>query len=451
MARRQGNGFENSEALLKWENAHWKAGASWKRRNRGLPLPAPGIEKPDGDWIHPGTFLDTRRWDLSLSHFRSWDGVDWELGLIRSAQDKIYDNGNSNLGGLNVSRSEYGAGRTGISLSAKAPVGQRHFLEFIGERSDESLHVDGDMVYAYLDGISEYDSNSWSLSLQDTIALDRGGSFLAIPSIRWHEMDGEDKLTWQIALTKELPRGWMFKSAYGTYSRAPNMYEKYGDGAFVLPPADSQLKWETGTQLDLGVMWNGEAKLLRKASVSASLSGFRRETDNLIEFLMLSPRYARYANIARGEVEGAEAEAALDWEKWGLSFSGTWMRAINKTPDDPGAMRYNGMALPNRPKWSASARLTRKFRGWAAFAEYEHIGKNFADASEKVLYDAISRFNFGVKLELSRTARLTLGINDAFDGAGGLRMRPNGLNGPVNMLWYPLEGRSCYLTLNMEL
>ncbi|MDR2780608.1 MAG: hypothetical protein LBB28_05740 [Synergistaceae bacterium] len=44
-----------------------------------------------------------------------------------------------------------------------------------------------------------------------------------------------------------------------------------------------------------------------------------------------------------------------------------------------------------------------------------------------------------------------MGVDDVFDKAGTWRMHPaSGLNGPTRMLWYPIEGRSFYATLDME-
>jgi outer membrane cobalamin receptor len=229
------------------------------------------------------------------------------------------------------------------------------------------------------------------------------------------------------------------------------MYEQYGDGAFVLPATDGTLFWETGTQFDLGVIWTGTLSPLQNARSNISVSAFWRETDDLIEFYMQNSRYSRYHNIAHSEVKGVEASAALDWEKWNLSLSATWMDGVNKTPDDAGSVRYNGMKLPNRPDWSGTARLTRKFNRGSIFAEYQYVGENYADTSEKVLFDARNVLNLGVKYDLSSSSHLIAGVNDVFNNADGWRMRPDGYNGPTRMLWYPVEGRSYYLTLNMEM
>jgi outer membrane cobalamin receptor len=456
-ARRRGNGFENMDVLLKWEDERWKARASWARRDRELALAAPGLDRP-GEAQRPGALLDTDRWDLSLGRTQTLGRVDWGWELFYTGQRKNYDSRRgsapSPIGGSYVSRSEYEAGRAGVSLNASVSAGERHFLEFLAEYSEERLNVRGDSLFEYLNGIDAYRREDWSFNLQDSIALDRAGSFLLTPSLRWHGGNGEGHFSWQAALSKEFSgaRGWMVKSAFGTYARAPNLYERYGDGAFILP-SEADLKWETGTQFDVGVIWNGA---IGRAKTSAALSAFWRNSENLVEFDMENPRFGRYRNIAEARVKGVEFETAFDWKEWNFSLSGTWIDGENRTPGDEGSVRFYGKTLPNRPDWSASARLVRRFfdssgaERASAFAEWLYTGETYADSSEKVLFDARSVWNVGVKYDLSGTARLTLGVNDVFNDADGWRMRPDGLNGPVRMLWYPVEGRTFYATLTVK-
>jgi outer membrane cobalamin receptor len=451
-AERRGNSFENMDILLKWEDSHWKARASWIKKDRGLALGAPGLDKP-GEEQRPWALLDTDRWDISLGRSQISGSVNWGWEVLYTEQNKRYDSrrgtGISSIGGMNVTKSEYEATRAGISLNANWNMGERHFIEFLAEYSDERLNVHGDMLFEYLNGKESYSRSDWNFNLQDTITLDRAGTFLATPSIRWHKQDDDDHLTWQIALTKEFSPEWMIKSTFGSYARAPNMYERYGDGAFILPAA-SDMEWETGTQFDVSLLWSGSARLFGEAASHVSLSGFWRESDNLIEFAMENPRFGRYYNIAKAEVKGVELETALDWTDWNFSLTGTWMEGANKTPDDPGSVRVNGMTLPNRPEWSTTARLTRKFGKGSAFLEYQYIGDNYVDPSEKILFNARNVWNLGIKYSLSPTTQLIAGVDDIFDDADGWRMRPDGLNGPTRILWYPVEGRSYYLTLLMK-
>ncbi|MDR1138033.1 MAG: TonB-dependent receptor, partial [Synergistaceae bacterium] len=79
-----------------------------------------------------------------------------------------------------------------------------------------------------------------------------------------------------------------------------------------------------------------------------------------------------------------------------------------------------------------------------------YTGANFVDRSEIVMFDSRGVVNIGAKYTLSPTATLTVGVDDILDEADTWRMYPSGgLNGPTRMLWYPVEGRSFYATLDM--
>ena len=442
---RRDNGFEKADVLLKWEDENWRARASWVKNNRDLALEAPGIDKP-GTVQRPGAILDTEKWDLSLGRRQKSGVVDWGWKAVYTHQTKDYDSRRgaapSVIGGAYVTNSKYTVKRVGAAADAAWRVGERHYIEALAEFYEERLGVRGDVLYDYLNGKEHYRSSSWSGSLQDTISLDGAGTFLMTPSVRWYSQDDIDHATWQIALAKEFSPSWTVKSTFGTYARAPNMYERYGDGAFILPAKDD-LEWETGKQLDIGAAWQG---ISGETNLRASLTGFWRESDNLIEFDMESPAYGRYKNIAKARVKGVELEAELESELWKLALSGTWMRGTNETPNDSGSVRYYGKTLPNRPEWSGKARLTRKFARGQVFAELQYIGENYADSSEKVLFDARTVCGVGVKYKLSPVSTIIAGVDDIFDQADDWRMRPDGLNGPVRMLWYPVEGRTFYVT-----
>jgi vitamin B12 transporter len=181
------------------------------------------------------------------------------------------------------------------------------------------------------------------------------------------------------------------------------------------------------------------------ANSSMILTYFGRESENLIEFDMESPNFGRYKNIADSHVNGVELEWRLAWDRWSLDMSGTYLDAVNDTPDDSGAVRFEGKRLPNRPEWAGSARLTRSFDRGSAYVEIQYTGENYGDSSEKTFFDARTVWNAGIKYSFSPRARLFIGVDDIFDTAKDWKLRPVE-NGPTRILWYPTEGRYFYAT-----
>ena len=441
-ARRRDNGFDAADLLLKWEDAHWSARLAWTRMDRDLPSSAPGMDKPESP---RSATLDTDKWEAAVSRRQKNGPVDWGWRLEYLRQDKLYRNPNNLLGGWGEQRNEYETRRVAAGADAAWAMGSRHYLEAGLAWSNETLDAEGDIVETF-GGRSHFSRSVWRFALQDTIDLSGDGTLLLTPSIRWDSVDGEGDFSWAAALTKQMGPDWTLKASFGRYARAPNLYELYGDGAAIRPNRD--LNWETGTQWDLGVLWNNFNHEGAAARYSLGLTYFGRRTGDMIEFVMADPRYGVYRNIAEAEVHGLELEGTAQWGPWSLALSATWMDARNRTGGD----YREGSRLPNAPEWAAAARLTRALtdrkgtdRG-SAFVEAQFTGDNYFDQDGLVLYDDLFLLNAGVKWKFCGNAELALGVNDILDNGPDVKLRA-ARNGPERMSWYPLAGRSLYVML----
>lgn len=441
-ARRSYNGYNVTEALIKWEDKNWNARLAWNGNDRELAAPAPGSDKADSP---RGADLDTSKWDVSVGRRQSIGSVDWGWRIEYLRQHKTYDDPEDSLGGLGELHNQYLAERYSVETNFTWGMGARHFLELTARYATENLDVEGDIV-SKLGGKSSFEQNSWSTVLQDSISLTQDGTWILTPSLRWEGTEDDDHLSWALALTHQMSKEWTLKATYGSYSRAPNLYELYGDGATIRP--NQNLKWETGTQWDVGMVWLRPAVDKKSPDLFAALSYFGRETDDMIEFVMTGPRFGVYENIARANVHGLELETELNWKQWKLSVSGTWMKAENRTPND----YRNGKRLPNAPEWAYTMRLTRFFfdreekERFSAFIEGQYTGDNYFDQAEQVRYDDLFLFNLGMNWKITPNASLSLGVRDVFD-AGPDTQLVTVSNGPERTPWYPIQGRTAYITL----
>ncbi len=437
-ASRQNNGYKNSDILIKWNNDLWNFRGGWKRNDRELPYGAPGADKPTS---LKGADLDTDQIDLSLGRRWKSKNLDWGVKADYLHQHKKYDDPNDVVGGWAEQHNEYRTQRLGFAIDAAYSVGENHLIEFLGDYADEKLNARGDIVTTF-NGITDFSREAYNLQLQDTINLDKNGTMTITPIIRGNWWDGEGKFSAALAVSKNFGNGWTAKITGGTYNRAPNIYELYGDGAFVRP--NPKLKWEDGTQWDVGVTWKGE---VRSADVMASLTYFGRRSNNLIEFIMISPRYGKYFNIGKAEINGLEFESEVKWEKWKLNLSATWMDAVNTTGD------YREEApLPNRPKWEGLLRLTRAFGKEdksSIFGEIHYLGDNYYDTVGTIKMDDYYTVGIGVKYRLSETLKISAGVDDIFDAAPDTQMFAV-YNGPARTMWYPMQGRTFYATITWD-
>ncbi len=226
---------------------------------------------------------------------------------------------------------------------------------------------------------SDYDQDALDLTLADTVVLG-GGTLLLVPTVRWNRVDGEGNVSWSLAAEWRMSEALRWKASWGKYHRAPNLYERYGDGALIVPRPD--LRWESGTQFDLGVHWAGTVGAAR---VAAGVTWFSSDVDDLIEFVMASPYVGYYDNIGKSFIEGVEVEVTASWKRWDLLLSYTYTNGENRSP------RALGQAPPEPPPHALFSRLsTALSASLDAFAEVEYVSENWFDQTGDLAYEDLT-------------------------------------------------------------
>lgn len=435
--------LDNLNLMLKWSDENWRARFAWNNKkydsmestNSTYGIP-PFFEKPGTPWI-PAEY-DWTNWEFSLGRTQTHGSLTWGWDIAYRDQNSEYK-GFDQLDGSVTSHSDYGFKRTTVGLHGEIPLGEHHLLNAVGEYVYEK--------YAYTDHQyptgSEYTNlEEYNFNIQDEIVLDKAGTFLAVPSLRYNKVGDDGRFTWQIAFQKEFQSNLTFKTSYGTYARLPNTFERYGGSDYYLPNPD--LKTETGEQFDAGISWKGVAESLGNARVDAALTAYWRETKDLIDiFYVNDGSNAQYQNIYKSKVKGIELATALDWKKWNIFLSAGYTDSSNENPADPS---LDGRRRSNLPYWNMTARLTRRFDRGSAFAEYQHTGDYFVDNNNWRYTDASDVFNLGIKYDFNDTFGMIVGVNDVFDETNGLKWRDEQQPG----WWtpnYPQAGRTFYVTL----
>lgn len=438
--KRQNNGYKNTDFLLKWNDDDWSLRAGWKRNDRDLPYHT-GVREadlPDGPL---GAHLDTDQTDLSASRRFKAGNLEWGIKADYLHQNKKYHDPDDVIGGWGEQSNEYTTDRYGFALDGSWAAGKNNLVEFLGDYAKEKLKVGGDIVGTF-GGLTDFSREAANIQLQDTINLDQNGSLTLTPIVRWNMWAGDGKFSAGAALGKELASGWSVKISAGTYNRAPNLYELYGDGAFVRP--NQNLQWEDGTQWDVGASWKGR---IRSADVTATLTYFGRHSNNLIEFVMVDPRYGKYFNIGKADISGIELEGSAAWGKWDAMLSATWMDAKNTTDD-----YRKDCELPNRPKWEGYLRVSRRFLkddAAVVFAELRYTGENYYDSVGTIRMDNLFTVGCGFRWKFRKNMNIVAGVDDLFDKSPDVNMYAVN-NGPSRTMWYPLQGRTWYATLTWE-
>lgn len=293
---RKANDYKNTDAIIKWQDDHWLAKATWKNIRRHLPHPIDKNYAPlwtvDQDWAvnmpygEPNMYYfrnqELTAKELLLGRRDTVGNLEWGWSINYLKQDKDYYiddwqnlekvlEATSGLTYLkpNTLWSKYDSRRLGAKIDGSYKAGNRHLIEFLVDASKEKMDIDGwkmfDFKHANEDIRSRwrnyYEQEIINAQIQDTITLNKKGDFWLTPSIRYNrskilgrsdrydekndpqhikwlgqtDEQTDDKVTWQLALKKQFNDHFTLRATGGTYYRLLNMYEIAGDGAGIMP------------------------------------------------------------------------------------------------------------------------------------------------------------------------------------------------------------------------
>jgi len=211
-ASRQNNGYKKADILIKWNDDHWQLRGGWKKDDRDLPYQAPGNDRHDS---RPGAHQKTDTFDFSAARRQKSGNLEWGLKIDYINQDKKYDNEHeANTGGVGEVHNEYKNDRLGVTIDGSYSIGENNLLEFLADFSHEKLKAEGDITQA-LNAITDYSRDAWNLQLQDTINLNKEGSFWITPLLRYNASDGDGKFSWNVALSRKFGDHWTLKASGG--------------------------------------------------------------------------------------------------------------------------------------------------------------------------------------------------------------------------------------------
>lgn len=402
--RRKANDYKNMDIILKWQNEHWMAKATWKRIKRHFPFPYNpnygDLKFTDTDHYanNPLSIFYHRNQKITTKEFlvgrRDTIGnLEWGWSINYLDQNKKYyvDDWEwleKNSGALlntyrpNSLWSRYDTNRWGAKIDGSYKLGNRHMIEFMVNGSKEKMNIDGWRMKS-LDSHSADTRDRWrnyyeqkilNAQIQDTITLNQKGDLWLTPSLRynrstilgrserydkkkdpqkWKFFDREDKqtddkVTWQLAIKKQFTENFTMRATGGTYYRLLNMYEIAGDGAGIIPMPNIKGVGEhifpmpeEGKQWDVSAIWNGA--MLGAEHAKIELTYFGRDSKRILELGSWNNFFFVYTNAVSAQVHGGELQADLSWKKWDLNLQATYTRPRNVVRDNS--------ALPESDFW----------------------------------------------------------------------------------------------------
>lgn len=541
---RKYNDRKNINALIKWQNDNWMVKASYNHINRHLPDSVWGVSSVAGSGHDTGLGVDVcdmlwadgkkqvlDTYDFMLQNRQQNGRLEWGWFVDYQHQKKKYraenklkypwdENGNyihwgdsaaENFWRYSVLRewSEYNSNKYNLQMDGSYKLSDRQILEFQANYSYEKLNIDGSNMDSILKNYTEESFGMWTnwqirnrfeqkilnLQVQDTITLDKKGTWFLTPSwrfnsstiighsdspnfykkpdgssqaFRWfHPKDSQRdrKGTWQLALKKVLNDNLTFRMTGGTYYRLLNMYEIAGDGAGIMPmPSNTWEKAEFprpeyGKQFDFSTLWNGK---LFKSDAYATLTYFWRDTDRMLQLRRKAKDFWCYTNDSRGRVNGFELQAGMKWKHFSLDADATYMniKAQQKISSQiPGGNdRWFDTHATYQPQWEGNIRLSYfpspkctvfgEAHYTDAYYTYQDSTTGLGDVDLGFPVPSITTINAGIKLKPSAAWQFVFGCNDLFNRGPKLKI-PVGRGMYVNSE-YPLQGRTYYASIRYE-
>lgn len=493
---RGNNWYRKTDAMVKWQDDHWILKAQYMKKNEGVPDGAKyhGNGFSD-DWYfdalnrewHQGslTSMQNENTDLLLGRRQQWRNLEWGAYVNYGLHKKnTYWHGKwSEYTPVGVV-GYYDHSFYGLRLDGSWKANDSNQVEFLFNYSSEVMKTDSNVPNGsgnpLFSGdlppgrgfLPRYDIKHYYFQIQDNMALDRRKTLIFSPLWRaermemttlnrkipssWSELTVGDhneegwKYSYDLALKKYIGDSWTIHGSYGTYYRAPNFYEMYGDGgAFVRPkprtlPGDF-VSWENGNQWDLGMDWKGKSF---GANTNLSLSYFNRHVRGMSAPFYTGTGVMYYASIGEGNIDGVEFEGNWAWKNWEFAQTVTYNNSHVtkwKGKDQQGTVAIDS-PFPFIPEWETNSRLSYFFHDhkMSLFTEYHYTDQLFTSVDEgsSSYYDALKIFNVGFKYNPG-SWKFTFGVNDLFNKGPEQKLLWKGYGYNVD---FPQQGRTFYFT-----
>lgn len=362
---RKYNDYEKTSTIVKWQNKNWVIKGTYDTLDRHMPDSVwlgdvNAAVYNNGVDLSDRYYYDSRRQkqnsaSLMLQNRQEVGKLEWGWMLDYMYQNKKYRAEHINTAYPNSEWdmqnqplrewSRYKSNKYTAQIDGGYKLNDNNMLDFLINYSKEGLDIDGSNMAKILGGQASqnflsaqirnrYEQELFNVQLQDSITLDKEGTWIFTPSVRYNQSkitgfsdgkrftDGQaswihpkdsqtkGKATWQLALKKEVNENLTLRMTGGTYYRLLNMAEIAGDGAGILPaPRNHNGEGamfpvpEEGKQFDISAIMNNK---LLGADNSTTLTYYWRDSTNMLQLERAGKDYWSYFNDNKGKSHGIE-------------------------------------------------------------------------------------------------------------------------------------------------
>ena len=521
---RKYNDYEKTSTIVKWQNKNWVVKGTYDTLDRHMPDSVwlgdvNAAVYNNGVDLSDRYYYDSRRQkqnsaSLMLQNRQEVGKLEWGWMLDYMHQDKKYRAEHINTAYPNSEWdmqnqplrewSRYKSNKYTAQIDGGYKLNDNNMLDFLINYSKERLDIDGSNLAKILGGQASqnflsaqirnrYEQELFNIQLQDSITLDKEGTWIFTPSVRYNQSkitgfsdgkrftDGQaswihpkdsqtkGKATWQLALKKEVNENLTLRMTGGTYYRLLNMAEIAGDGAGILPAPKNHNGDgamfpvpEEGKQFDISAIMHNK---LFGADNSTTLTYYWRDSTNMLQLERAGKDYWSYFNDNKGKSHGVELQSSFKWDKFDLDLQVTYLNtsAYNKhTATQFG--EYAPVWPTYQPEWEGNIRLTyRPSEKFSLFAE-GHYTDEYLTYYNKATSGKLSPYlsgkpvcslfvmNSGLKWMPKKNWQLTFGCNDILNKGPKSKIRSDAafmVPGYINPE-FPIQGRTYYVTARYQ-
>lgn len=521
---RKYNDYEKTSTIVKWQNKNWVVKGTYDTLDRHMPDSVwlgdvNAAVYNNGVDLSDRYYYDSRRQkqnsaSLMLQNRQEVGKLEWGWMLDYMHQNKKYRAEHINTAYPNSEWdmqnqplrewSRYKSNKYTAQIDGGYKLNDNNMLDFLINYSKERLDIDGSNLAKILGGQASqnflsaqirnrYEQELFNIQLQDSITLDKEGTWIFTPSVRYNQSkitgfsdgkrftDGQaswihpkdsqskGKATWQLALKKEVNENLTLRMTGGTYYRLLNMAEIAGDGAGILPAPKNHNGDgamfpvpEEGKQFDISAIMHNK---LLGADNSTTLTYYWRDSTNMLQLERAGKDYWSYFNDNKGKSHGVELQSSFKWDKFDLDLQVTYLNtsAYNKhTATQFG--EYAPVWPTYQPEWEGNIRLTyRPSEKFSLFAEGHYTDEYFTyynKATSGKLSPYLSGkpvcslfvMNSGLKWMPKKNWQLTFGCNDVLNKGPKSKIRSDAafmVPGYINPE-FPIQGRTYYVTARYQ-
>ncbi len=443
-AHRQNNYYNNKNLLFNYKIPIKEGILSTTYRHfykyRNLPGAAPGRDKSGA---LTDAVLITKNHHIDTAYSFMLDKGVVSLQPFYDIEKKGFYNPKYKLGMYGLLKSKYSSNRYGGNISYEINLNDYINLGVFGESRVETLKTYFIPQSTWIKNGS-YKRVEYAFTFQNDFKfLDK--SLFVSPVFRKNKIKDTDrranvsdsfsKNTCSIGI-KYIPvfmKNFYLKFNYGKFVRFPNFYEKFGDGATVIPNSD--LDYEKSENFDYGFGF-------KYKFFTFDLTVFKNRVKNLIEFVMVNERYSMYKNIESADINGVEVNAGINLYNV-IIVTANYTKLKTKSKQSGYKL---GSPLPNRPAHKTYVRVQSNLKKFTFWIEYNETGKNYFDDGGNYYYNTFCTANAGVvykrvkKWTFSLTVKNLTNNQDMYSYANGFNV--------AKLPYYPVEGRHFYFKMN---